>query len=168
MTTYSEKEDLLIGDLPLGPQYGDGSRFVQMGADEIDSQIGNIYVTPIVLADTPENRPARLMLKKLNNLLASGRLILDMALAGEDRELQSYGRSLLSEALNLLKELSSGGYVVPGAIPLPGTEDNSGGPRIKNEDPESLVEGFYQMTQHGELRGGMYAPIRPYSDRVQT
>lgn len=144
--SYSTKDDLLIGDIPLAPRYGDGSRFVDLAADEIDSQIGHIYVTPIALADTPENRPARLLLKKINNFIASGRIILDMALAGEDRELQSYGRSLLSEGLTLLKQVTNGDIRIPGADPLPGTEAATSGPTIVNEDPDSLVASFYDRT----------------------
>lgn len=158
---YSSKDDLLLGDIPLPPRFGDGTKFVQMATDEIDSQIGHIYVTPIDLEDLPVNRPARLLLKKINNFIASGRMILDMSLAGEDSELQAYGRSLLREGLDLLNKISTGKIELP-AIKIEGGTVNDG-PMIFNEDPESLVEGFYQVYSHGIPR---ITPLRPYQDKV--
>lgn len=162
---YSTKDDLLTGDIPMPDRFGDGTKFVDMAADEIDGQIGHIFVTPIELEDLPVNRPARLLLKKINNLIASGRIITDMAAAGEDRDLHAYGRSLLLEGLDLLNRLSAGRIDIPGAAPLPGTELDSTGPTIQNEDPESLVEGFYRQVSHGEIRGPL-SPLRPYAPRV--
>lgn len=157
---YSTKEDLLIGDVPLAPRYGDGSKFVDLAADEIDAEIGHIYVTPVDLADTPGNRPARLLLKKINNFIASGRIVLDMSLAGEDTQLQSYGRSLLSEGVSLLQQISNGGIVLTGAELLPGTDDNPKGPSVSNEDPASLVESFYDRTSGVHIFPP--APAAPY------
>lgn len=142
---YAEPGDLLTGDIPLAPRYGDGSKFVQLAADEIDAQIGHIYVTPIELEDIPQNRPARLLLKKINTLIASGRIILDMALGGEDHDLQSYGRSLFNEGVTLLKQITNGSISLTGAELLPGSEQSEG-PSIHNEDPESLVASFYDRT----------------------
>lgn len=161
---YSEVGDLLIGDIPLPARIGDGSKFVDMAADEIDSQVGHIYTTPIVIPDEPQYRPARLLLKKINNLIASGRIILDMAAGGEDNDLHAYGRSMLNEGLSLLASIVTGRIVLIGAPLLPGTEDVDTGPLIVNEDPESLVEAFYQQFSHGESRS--LNPPRPYKDRV--
>jgi hypothetical protein len=158
---YSAVGDLLIGDIPLPPRFGDGTKFIDMATDEIDSQIGHIYVTPIELEDIPANRPARLLLKKINNFIASGRMILDMAMAGEDRELQAYGKSLLREGLDLLGKISSGKIELPAVLINP-TPASDSGPVVLNEDPESLVEGFYQVYSHGVPR---ITPMRPYKDR---
>lgn len=162
---YSTKDDLLIGDIPLPTHYGDGSKFVDMAADEIDSQVGHLYVTPIVIPDLPENRPASLLLKKINNLIASGRIILDLAAGGEDANLHAYGRSMLEEGLSLLKFLTEGKITLTGADFITGEDVQNTGPTVANEDPESLVEAFYQQVSHGEVRGPLN-PVRPYADRI--
>lgn len=154
---YSTKDDLLTGDIPLAGKYGDGTPFVQMAADEIDAQIGHIYETPIVLADTPENRPARLLLKKINNLLASGRIILDMAAGAEDDRLHAYGTSMWQEGISLLNQLSNRSIILQGAVLIESkADDKNDRVSIHNEDPKSLVEEFYNPTRP------VYAPLRPW------
>lgn len=163
--TYSTVSDLMIGDVRLGPQYGDGTRFVEMAADDIDSQLGHVYVTPFVIPDIPENRPSILLLKRINNCLASGRLIMDMALGGEDVNLNAYGLKLYNEGLTLLNELSGSSYLITGAEKL--TDDairDSTGPQIINEDATSLVEEFYTGFD-GRWRATV-APVRPYSAKA--
>ena len=161
---YSEVSDLLLGDIRLPARYGDGTGFINLAADEIDAQIGHIYETPIELDDSPENRPALLLLKKINNFLASGRIITDMAAAGEDRELHAYGWSLITQATALLNKLSGGEIVIPGATPLPGTEDQAKGPLIINEDEVSLVEDFYLRYTRPHIF--QPPPAVPYRDPV--
>jgi hypothetical protein len=158
---YSTKADLRIGDIRLPDRLGDGSAFVQEAADEIDAQIGHIYVTPIVLLDVPENRPARLLLKKINNLIASGRLILDLAAAAEDQQLHAYGYNMLKEGLALLGMIQRREILLTGAdeLDLDGDGEKSPtGPMIYNEDPESLVKGYYSP---GSLVIGAGEPL-PY------
>lgn len=164
---YSEPADLLKGDIPLPARYGDGTGFINIAADEIDAQLGHLYVTPIVILDTPENRPARLLLKKINNFLASGRLITDMAAAGEDRDLHAYGASLIREALKLLEQICDGKIQLTGAERIETSATEYSGPSVYNEDPESLVEGYYQRVYHGEIRGPLN-PLAPYSPRTIT
>lgn len=145
--TYSQVGDLLIGDVPLAPHYGDGTKLVENAADDIDAQLGHIYVTPFVIADTPVNRPSLLLLKKINNLLASGRLIMDMALGGEDTQTNAYARTLYNEALANLKQLTKMQIVLNGADLLPDEEAQlNTGPVVNNEDSISLVENFYAQT----------------------
>lgn len=168
---YSTKDDLLTGDIPLAGKYGDGSNFVALAADEIDAQIGHIYVTPVVFdTSTPEkaakNRPARLLLKKINNLLASGRIVLDMAAGGEDASLHAYGASMWKEGIDLLNQISSGGIRLTDA-PLLDERDDDENNRVSiaQEDPYSLVQGFYERYQ---TPGGIWpprAPMRAYDDR---
>lgn len=166
---YCTKDDLLTGDIPLAGKYGDGTSFVDFAADEIDSQIGHIYVTPVELDPLePGNRPALLLLKKINILLASGRIILDMAAGGEDRELQAYGNSMLREALGLLNQITNGTIVLGGATLLPTTTDDlNSAVSIANEDPYSLVQGFYD--RYSQPYGQPYLgdlPMRPYDQPV--
>lgn len=169
---YSTKEDLRIGDIRLPVRLGDGSSFVEDAADEIDAQIGHIYVTPITLPDIPANRPAILLLKKINNLIASGRLILDMAASAEDRTLHAYGYNMLKEGLSLLTMIQNRDIVLTAAdqIDTDGDGEKSPtGPMIFNEDPESLVKGYYTpgvaVLGVGEplpLPSGTYGFPRPY------
>ena len=173
---YCTKDDLLTGDIPLAGKYGDGSNFVNMAADEIDAQIGHIYVTPIVFDEsTPEKaatvRPAKLLLKKINRLLASGRIILDMAAGGEDDRLQAYGASMMKEGLDLLNMLSSGKIELTDAPQLTEAADNKNtGPLIAQDDPYSLVEGFYSRFGSGISTPlpGRVLPMRPYDDLPVT
>jgi len=164
--TYSEKEDLLIGDIRLSPQYGDGTKFVELAADDMDAQLGHVYLTPIVIPeDIPENRPSILLLKRINNCLASGRLIMDMALGGEDTVLNAYGLKLYNEGIALLTELCGADYTLVGAgkIPSEDARENTG-PQIVNEDATSLVEGFYTGFD-GRWRLTV-PPAQPYSAKA--
>jgi hypothetical protein len=164
MAAYCTVNDLRKGDIPLPSYMGDGQKYVDGAADEIDAALGHIYVTPIALdpATKPEQRPASLLLKKINWLLASGRLVLDLAAAGENTDLHAYGRQMLTEGLMYLQQLTKGEIVLTGAAPIPvpeGQEKSFSGPAIFNEDPESLVEAFY--TRHnGTLLPA--APAAPY------
>lgn len=170
---YCTKDDLLTGDIPLAGKYGDGTSFVDMAADEIDAQIGHIYVTPVEFDEsTPEKaalaRPAKLLLKKINRLLASGRIILDMAAGGEDDSLHAYGNSMWREGVNLLNQISSGKIVLAGAplLAADATEDPNTGPSIHQDDPYSMVEGFYARfgSGHSVPLPGRVLPMRPYDD----
>lgn len=147
MATYSEVTDLLTGNIPFsGPV--DPVKFVADAADEIDSRIGHIYQTPIDISDVPENpvaRPARLLLKRVSNFLASGRLIMAAAAGSQKLEVNAYAERLVTEALDALNGIASGDIPLAGA---PRIEDVPGevtttGPQIHNLDAESNVEAFY-------------------------
>jgi hypothetical protein len=167
---YCTKDDLLTGDIPLAGKYGDGTSFVEMAADEIDAQLGHMYTTPIEFDDsTPEseaiNRPAKLLLKKVNRLLASGRIVLDMAAGGEDNNLHAYGASMWQEAVSLLDKIACRDIVLVGA-PLIETAaaDENTRVSITNEDPYSLVKGFYDRYAIELVfpTPGVLGPMRPY------
>lgn len=145
---YCVPADLLLGDMLLSSKYGDGSAFVGLAADEIDAQIGNLYVTPVVIPDTPRNRPSLLLLKKINTLLASGRIVMDQAIGGEDRSLQAYGKSLIDEAVMLLNKISNKEIILIGAEEHEDVgDDPNTAISISNEDDVSLVESFYSRNQ---------------------
>jgi hypothetical protein len=166
---YCVKEDLLTGDIPLAGKYGDGTSFVNFAADEIDGQIGHIYVTPIEYADPsdPKARPAQLLLKKINVLLASGRIILDMAAGHEDDSLHSYGNSMLREGISLLKMISNRQIDLYGATKLTEeTESDDTAITVIQDDPYSLVESFYTMYSRPAWAGFPTPAIRPYDDPV--
>lgn len=167
---YCTKDDLLTGDIPLAGKYGDGTSFVQLAAEEIDGQIGHLYVTPVVFDEstaalTALARPSKLLLKKINVLLASGRIVLDMAAGGEDDNLHAYGRAMWKEATDLLKQISLGQIVLAQAPLIDRVADDlNTGPSVVQEDPYSLVEGFYtRYSSSPYLRApGLPAPMRPY------
>lgn len=163
--TYSTAADLLKGDMPMVARYGDGTKLVEIAADEIDAQIGHLYVTPFVIPDTPENRPSILLLKKINNFLASGRYILDMALGGEDNLLNAYGMSLVKEAMELLYKICEREIILTGAQFIPKEDVRKfSAAEIRNEDSNSLVEGFYRQFDGQHCRA--YQPqIAPYDGK---
>lgn len=167
---YAAVTDLRKGDIPLPSYMGDGSSYINEAADEIDAQLGHIYVTPLVIEATAANRPSILLLKKINWLLASGRLILDMAAASESTALHSYGNSMLKEGLTLLAQIGTGDIVLAGATRIDSgdTEKSFTGPAIFNEDPSSLVQDFYDSHNPnkwpiGEPLPGVYA-VEPYRE----
>lgn len=148
---YSTVDDLLLGDMPLGSKV-DPIRFVQDAADEIDSVLGFRYVTPIDIADTASTaRHVKLLLKRINNHLASGRLILAVDVGGEDSVLHAYGVSLIQEAIAWLTQIVNS-MTLEGAEEKPG-EDASTGPSIMNEDEFSAVATFYDFVMKPGLAG---------------
>lgn len=167
-SAYCSVADLRYGDIVLATYMGDGGKYVDGAAEEIDAAVGHIYVTPMLLDSADQKqRPAALLVKKINWLLASGRLVLDLAAAGEDSDLHAYGRRMLDEGLALLKQVSSEEIVLVGAAPLPvpeGEEKNSTGPAIYNEDAESLVESFYERFNPYRNPPFQYPPLpaEPY------
>lgn len=159
MAGYCEVTDLMLGDIPL-PSYIDPQKKVDDACDEIDSYLGYIYETPIDVSSTgPLARPARLLLKRINASLASGRLILAVASPEENRNLHAYGWSLVTESLASLRELATGNPALEGATPAENAAPAaSTAPLIDNLDPESSVEAFYDRIanpsyQYGSLLG---------------
>jgi hypothetical protein len=147
MAGYCEPTDLLIGDIPLAGKYGDGEGRVDFAADEIDSMIGHKYVVRVVVDDIPANKPTILLLKKINVLLASGRIILDQAAGTENNNLHSYGKSMLDEGMSLLKMICNGEILLIGAELVPGADAPNDTITVIQEDQYSLVGGFYDRFQ---------------------
>lgn len=156
MSTYSEVEDLLLGEL-TPPENKISLKYVQDAADEIDSKLGFIYVTPISV-DPVTYRATVLLLKRINNWLASGRLILANAASREEQYLNAYGKSLIVEATNALEALTTGTMPLPGATPINSGDSQATGPIINNLDAQSNVESFYNFATDP-------FPSRYYPDR---
>ena len=161
---YSVVADLLTGDVPT-PGYLSPQKYIDDAADEIDSKIGFIYKTPVIITEenpvgtpNPVVRPVRLLLKRLNNFLASGRLIMAVSAAGEDDRLHAYGYSLVQDATLALMQISEG------KLPLDGVErlDETDGevsvtaPLFYNEDLESNVSAFYDRIVNPDFH---YFPV---------
>lgn len=143
MSTYSEVEDLLLGELAK-PDNEVCLKYVQDAADEIDSKLGFIYVTPIVV-DPSEFRATVLLLKRINNWLASGRLILANAASREEQYLNAYGKSLIVDATTALDALTNGTMPLPGATSTNPDSSQATGPIVNNLDAQSNVESFYNF-----------------------
>lgn len=141
---YADVTDLLTGNIPT-PAYLDPSKFVSDAADEIDSQIGFIYETPIDTSDqSPVVRPAKLLLKRINVFLATGRLLMAAASSGEDKNLHAYAAKMVNDATAAIKAIVDGDVLLEGAIELqPSTDLEPKGPRWSNPDTESAVDAFY-------------------------
>jgi hypothetical protein len=146
-STYSTVDDLLIGDMPI-PPYINKQGYVDNAADEIDSRLGYVYATPFDVSDLSTMiRPARLTIKRIAAHLSSGRIILAMAVASEDRQVHAYGKSLIDEALAVLEKIANGEIPLVGAEPLDpdAISAPTSGPMIANIDQFSSVEAFYQQ-----------------------
>ena len=158
--TYSEVADLLLGDIPTP---NDAEKYVNDASDEIDSKLGMRYVTPITVDETvPAYRSTPLLLKRINNLLASGRLILAKAASASQQEPNAYGLSMVNDALVALNQLTSGDITLPGASFLEENDVGQSGPIISNLDAQSNVESFYGMvTTPSTYQGQPYPVIFP-------
>lgn len=155
MPTYSDKDDLLTGNVPL-PPYIDVNQFIQDAADEIDSHLGFIYKTPIQMDENgPVSRPARLLLKRISAHLSSGRLIMALDSSGQNEQLHNYGIYLVNEATSALRQIAEGKIRLDGAeLPEDETTAAPNGPLISNLDSESQVEAFYDR-----IANPAYVPV---------
>lgn len=159
---YSTVADLLTGNIPT-PAYMSPEKYVADAADEIDSVIGFVYKTPVEMADVDATRPARLLLKRINNFLASGRILMAAASAQEDNQVHAYAARLIREATDSLKLIASGQILLEGAEALPQSDSPKMAPLIANVDPESNVEAFYDRVanpsylsyNNGEVERGL-------------
>lgn len=139
---YSEAGDLLIGQIPL-PAYVSAETYISAAAEEIDAIIGMTYLTPVSMTASPENRASILVLKKANNFLASGRIIMAVDAGGQDSELHKYGQYLVREAEAIVKAIAEGEYVLVGATRLNPASAGGTAPVIHNGDAISLVDAYY-------------------------
>lgn len=143
MAAYCLVTDLLTGNIPV-PANLSPQKFVDDAADEIDSKIGFVYETPIdVTTGSTVPRPARLLLKRVNVHLATGRLLLAAAAGQEDSQLHAYGWSLIKEATAALEQIANGSIPITGAELLPSADGVVTAIIVDNLDPESSVEAFY-------------------------
>ena len=158
--TYSETSDLLTGSMNV-PASLDAQKYVDDASDEIDSVIGFRYTTPIDMSNSSlVIRPARLLLKRVANFLATGRLIMAAAVTQEDKQLNAYGASLVAQAQAILTQIAAGDIVLPGAEEGSDSPPIQSGPLIYNKDAESNVDAFYDrvVAPDGPLVG---TPIWP-------
>lgn len=156
---YSEPDDLLLGDLVV-PATIDKGKVVASAAEEIDSKLGFVYALPLRFQTDPPPDPddwtglpihQQLLLKQMNNKLASGRLILMLDLAGEDTSLHAYGLRLVTEATNEMMMIANGTVDLDAVRLAPLDSHPDRAPVVSNHDEESAVEMFeYATMRPGE------------------
>lgn len=151
---YSDPVDMKIPDVGPASATLDPAKYTSDAADEIDSIIGYRYTTPIDVTEggsTP--RPVRLLLKRLNAFLATGRFIQALTALQEDQQLNAYGNAMVEEVLASLYAIADGTVILPGLTLTDGEVTPGLGeaapvarvtvPLINNLDAESNVEAFY-------------------------
>lgn len=138
--TYCEIADLDWGSNMPAPS--NAQFWINKGAEEIDGKIGFAYATPVVLGNSSEQRPAMLLLKRINAWLAMGRAILSTAVGGEDDQLNQLGLYYVNEATKALDLIADGSIILPGVDPATASDDRQTGPMVTNVDEDSLVEEF--------------------------
>lgn len=138
---YCSREDLLVGDLTVSPAQLD--RFIAQAADDIDAELGVEYIVPILFTNTPPH--VRLMLKKINTLLATGRFIMAQAVGGEQDGTHAYGYSLVKEAQGMILAIKNGQVELPG-VTRRIVQVQGNAPAIFNHDKHSAVDAFYGLT----------------------
>lgn len=152
---YSAKADLLVGSIPL-PGYLDADKYVDDAADEIDSKLGFVYETPIPVAEGAEGqapRPVRLLLKRINNFLATGRLLLAVDSGGEEVRLHAYGQKLVEDATIALDAIVKGEIDLHDVTLVQVDRLVQTTPIINNLDEESAVEAFYDRVVNPNYAG---------------
>jgi hypothetical protein len=137
--TYCELVDLDWGNIPAPPN---AEFWLLKGAEEIDGKIGFLYATPVILGLSTEQRPAKLLLKRINSWLAMGRAILSIAAGTEDDQLHQLGKYYVDEAGKALDAIVDGSVILPGVDPATPSSDQQTGPMITNVDAASAVEAF--------------------------
>lgn len=137
---YSEVTDLMFGGIPTSGQ--DLASWITKADEEIDAEIGMLYVTPISFPGSTEARPGKLLIKKISSQLATGRAVMSMDAGSEDTNLHQYGLYLIREAMEALKCIKNGDVVLPG-VQMISPDDLTSAPRVYNVDPSSAVEDFF-------------------------
>lgn len=137
---WSTKDDLLIGDLRVSAAV-DAEAIVEDAALEMEAKLGLVYVLPL-----PGGLPTHILttLKLINNRLASGRLIMQVAIGGEDHTLHKYGQSLVEMAYADLDRIMNGSIPIAGAERVDTNEAD--GPKIIQTDATSPLDVFNTFT----------------------
>lgn len=166
---YCDDEDLLLGDLRVAGEV-DLSRYVRSAAEEIDSKLGVIYKLPLQVSPQPDPAPSpndwtalpeyqQLLLKNINIKLASGRIIMMLAMSEEQANLHAYALRLVTEATAELLLIANGDVVLDAGRRSTDTTVPDRTPSISNHDAESATEMFEYATMRPE--GGYWRPGNP-------
>jgi phage gp36-like protein len=153
---YCTAVDLVTGDM-LPPRGITVDKIIADASLEIDSVLGQRYVTPIVFSNRPSSIADANKLRLCCAHLASGRLILASAIGGEDVTLHGYGIYLVNHAMNMLTALVTGKIRLEDAVRLT-DEQNQGkkGMLTNNGDAYSTIDDFYNNSLPQTVPGSRY------------
>lgn len=157
---YCDTDDLLLGPLTgTLPSSVDPVKYIDLAAEQVDSRLGYSYVVPLPIATLPDHQ--KFLLKSINYKLASGRLIMAIAVATEDPAVHGYAARLIAEADLELAAIVNGdvlltapratdtGGVAPGTDPS--LEDAFARiPGATNRDASSAVTAFEENIMQGD------------------
>lgn len=158
-TAYCKVEDLLLGDVTIGASVN-RQLYVDQAADEMDSKLGWIYVTPIDVdgaeagpGGVPPAVPAlprhqALLLKTINAKIATGRLIMAVSINEEGTAVHAYALRMLKEGNDELLLIANGNLLLEASRTETPAVEASRVPGVHNLDPESLLDPFYNTTNH--------------------
>lgn len=149
---YSSVADLMFGSVPLPP---DPDRWITAADEEIDSGVGRLYLTPISFPSSTEARPAKLLIKRVSAMLATGRAIMAIDAGSQENSLHQYAMYLIREARSVITAISTGEISLDG-VQVASPEDATSAPKVYNIDTSSAVEDFF---------GHFQAPAWPDTDR---
>lgn len=147
---YAGVSDLLLGDLAVSEQV-DRQKFVDLAAEEMDSKLGWVYRLPLAPPNVDPSATSWMALqpheaatlKSINSRLASGRLILSLAVAAEGTQLHALGWHYVSSALEDLMVIANGAIDLT-AVRI-GASDSAyrnDAPSVSQYDDESLLSAF--------------------------
>lgn len=161
-TAYCASNDILVGDVSTVSDQVE--KHVDMAAEEINSAIGHIYVTPVVGASDH----AMLTLKMINVKLATGRYFAAMARGSSsgEGEPNAYAQSLIREAQDQINQIRSGDILLNGAATVGADDaavDDARNPTVIQADTKSGVNEFYGFVQSA-YPGPLVRPITEWDD----
>lgn len=144
MANYCLDTDIVLGDVEV-PRYVSVSNFATRAAEDMDAKIGQRYKIPLNLnPGMPGDRADILLLKSINIMLATGRLILAGSAGGEFDSTHAYGTWLVKQAEAELCKLADGTTPLRSQALLNERPGDAQGPIIVNtSDDHSLVGEFY-------------------------
>lgn len=127
--------------LPAGVTW---ESMAETASNEVDSNIGVRYVTPVVVSPVdPETRAAAYWLQNVTALVAAARLMLSTAAPGSQDTANQYGQYLLRNAQQLMQDVVSGKVDLPGAEEISSNDSTIQGATILNGDRYSQVDLYY-------------------------
>lgn len=131
----------------------------ETASNEVDSNIGVRYVTPITVSPMdPETRAAAYWLQNVTALVAAARLMLSISAPGSQDTANNYGQYLLRNAQQLMNDVINGKVDLPGAEELASNGSVIQGATILNPDRYSQVDLYYENMMPDGIMPGFDEP----------
>lgn len=135
--SWASEEDLFVGTLNTSGL--DTAKYLLDAEEEILVYLGQIYQLPLPALPADLTRT----MKFIHQRMASGRLIMDIAMSTENNELNAYGLSLLKDGHDQLCRIGYA-YEIPGAVKI-GARGENRAPSVSGVDavsPWSVYESY--------------------------